>query len=553
MTIGVFISTFQPLLKNDGSINAAGFLYFYEPGEVGSTAKVVYSDYLLTASLGSDITLDSNGRKVIYLNGDYDLVEKDSAGATIVTRSNINPDQSTSTTEPNLISNGSFETNSSNVPTGWTLFEWNTAANVVDNSATNFAHGAYSMKFVSAGSGGGTLTTNSFFAVSDSKTYTIEFLLKSTADIRNIVQFLWYDEDQVALGTPSTSVYDEATINPTSWTLIGTEATPPSGARWAKIKIIGGDSSDATSGTARFDGVKVSESKHSFIANDNSSNPGPSFELYKISASPAGGDALAQVLFYGRDSANNKQLYGKIYPIIDDPTSASEDSHITVETITAGSVVQPLGMGNGVVCGSPTGGYQGPGTINATDVYDDGVKILAPVLISTTAITTSSFQITSGIDSTYDEYELVIPDLAFATTTNYLTMTVFTSGPTEQTGANNYSYSHVDKSAIVAAGGDGSDGATNIALNNNAAGYQFSNNAARTASYVIRFFKPSGTTANKRFLWDACYETDSDTFVVVNGAGLYNGSQAAIIGIKITAGAGGNMTGTAYLYGIRKA
>src|SRR3990167_1654632 len=169
MTIGVFISTMQPMLKNDGSINAAGTLEFYEPGESGSTAKVVYSDYLLTTSIGSTITLDSNGRKVIYLNGDYDLVEKDSAGATIVTRSNINPDQSTSTTEPNLISNGSFETNSSNVPTGWTLFEWNAAANVVDNSATNFAHGAYSMKFVSAGSGGGTLTTNSFFAVSDSK------------------------------------------------------------------------------------------------------------------------------------------------------------------------------------------------------------------------------------------------------------------------------------------------------------------------------------------------------------------------------------------------
>jgi hypothetical protein len=186
-----------------------------------------------------------------------------------------------------------------------------------------------------------------------------------------------------------------------------------------------------------------------------------------------------------------------------------------------------------------------------------GIPLIAPtasqgaskVLISVTAISTSSFQITSGINSTYDDYELVIPNLTFATNTNYLTMTVFTAGPTEQTGANNYSYSHIDKSAIVAVGGDGSDGATNIALNNNAAGLQFSNNSTRAASFVIRFFNPAGTATNKRFLWHGCYETDSDTFVVVDGAGLYNGSQAAIVGIKITAGAGGNMTGAAYLYG----
>ena len=265
MTIGVFVSTFQPMLKNDGTINAAGTLEFYEPGQSGSTAKVVYSDYLLTTSIGSTITLDSNARKVIYLNGNYDLIEKDSTGATIVSRSNINPDQSTAITDINIISNGSFETSSSNIPSDWTLAEWNAGANVVDSSAGNFADGKYSMKFVSTGSGGGTLTTNSLFTVNENTSYTVDFLIKSSdAGVRNIVQFLWYDKDQIALGTPSTSIFDAAVAtsgttdgNSTSWVRKSKRATPPSGARFAKLKLIGCDSSDATSGTTWFDGVKV--------------------------------------------------------------------------------------------------------------------------------------------------------------------------------------------------------------------------------------------------------------------------------------------------------
>lgn len=259
MTIGVFVSTFQPILKNDGSINANGVLHFYEPGESGSTYKIVYSDKDLTSSAGSQVTLDSGAQAVVYLNGDYDLIVKDSTGATVRTRSNINPDQTTTTSDINLISNGSFETVANNLPSSWTLFEWNSGANVVDNSAGNFADGEYSMKFVSTGSGGGTLTTNSFFTVNESTNVRVEFLIKSSdANVRNIVQVLWYDEDQAALGTPSTSVFDAASAtagNSTSWVKKSVRAVPPSGARFAKLKLIGCDSSDATSGTTWYDGV----------------------------------------------------------------------------------------------------------------------------------------------------------------------------------------------------------------------------------------------------------------------------------------------------------
>lgn len=367
MTIGVFASTFQPQEKNDGSINANGVLHFYEPGQSGSTYKVVYSDYELTSSLGSQVTLDSNGRKAIYLNGDYDLIEKDSAGNTIVTRSNINPDQSTAITDINLISNGSFETNASSIPSSWTLFEWNAGANVVDNSAGNFKHGAYAMKFVSTGSGGGTLTTNSFFAVSDARVYTVEFLMKcSDTGLRNIVQFLWYDEDQVALGTPSTSVYDDAGTsgNTTSWSRYLRSAIPPTGARYAKLKLIGADSSDGTSGSVWFDGVFVTES------------------LYEpVGVIKQFGSATAPNGYLNCDgSAVSRTTYVDLYTVIS-TTYGTGDGSTTFNLPHFGGRV-PVGIGTGTLAETVaeaswtnSGGSLAAAVTSNTDTWITGMKV----------------------------------------------------------------------------------------------------------------------------------------------------------------------------------
>lgn len=258
MTTQAFVSSFTPILKDDGTINAGGTLEFYEPGTAFATTKVVYSDADLTTSLGATVTLTSAGIKTVFQNGNYDLKIKDSAGTLIRTIYDTNPDVTSSSTDPNLIINGSFENSSSGIPSDWTLTEYNSGANVVDSSVQ--AHGKYSMKFVSTGSGGGYVTSTAFFPVSNGRTLTLKFVYKSSvADVRNVVEVLWYDKDQVAHGTPSTTIMDDSTTNPTSFTQKTYKVSPISGAYFAKLRLTGCHSSDSTTGNTWYDGVSLVE------------------------------------------------------------------------------------------------------------------------------------------------------------------------------------------------------------------------------------------------------------------------------------------------------
>lgn len=96
MAVMAFFTCFTASLKDDGTVNDEGNILFYEPGtEIG---KNVYSTSELDVSLGSNPTLNSTGRKTIFLNGDYDCVIRDSDDNTIVTIPNINPSSSGSVT-----------------------------------------------------------------------------------------------------------------------------------------------------------------------------------------------------------------------------------------------------------------------------------------------------------------------------------------------------------------------------------------------------------------------------------------------------------------------
>jgi hypothetical protein len=258
MSVIAFISTFEPILKNDGTVNDSGTLNFYSPETALAIPKAVYSDAKLTTSLGNSVTLDSAGRATVFLNGNYDLRVLDSAAATVYTRYDINPEVDSATTESNLIVNGSFEYIANGLPTGWVLTEWNTSANVVDSTAGNQKHGLYGMKFVSTGNGGGTLTTSYYFPVNQSIQVEVGWFMKSSAaTVQNIIEILWYDKDKIALGTPSTILYNAATGNPSDWTEYVYTTSPLSGAYWAKLKITGCHSSSSTVGNTWFDDVRV--------------------------------------------------------------------------------------------------------------------------------------------------------------------------------------------------------------------------------------------------------------------------------------------------------
>ncbi|MGN6102991.1 MAG: glycosyl hydrolase family 28-related protein, partial [Devosia sp.] len=113
---------------------------------------------------------------------------------------------------------------------------------------------------------------------------------------------------------------------------------------------------------------------------DDSNAVGPIVQFVRVSASPAANDPLADFRWIGRNSSNTSTQYGIIRGVILDPTAASEDGEMQITTLVAGSFVTPLKLSDGVQAGSPTGGYKGSGTINATGVYDDGTLLTCAAL-----------------------------------------------------------------------------------------------------------------------------------------------------------------------------
>lgn len=111
---------------------------------------------------------------------------------------------------------------------------------------------------------------------------------------------------------------------------------------------------------------------------DDGAGVGPILELRRRSASPAGSDNIGMVRWNGVDSAGNLQTYGDIYVQIVDPTSGSEDSWMKLVVFVGGASVEEVGVANGVIIGTPTGGFQGSGTLNLDNgLYRDGIQVVS--------------------------------------------------------------------------------------------------------------------------------------------------------------------------------
>lgn len=156
---------------------------------------------------------------------------------------------------------------------------------------------------------------------------------------------------------------------------------------------------------------------------------GPDIELYRDSASPAASDILGSVLFYGEDSAGNKELYAAIRAAIVDKTSATEDADLIIRTVVAGTVADRWHFRIGMYADTATGTDQGTGTINAKAVYDDGVRLGtgAPdaVMEDNKAQNTDGGTFTQGAWQTRDlQTEIRDPDGVVSIAANAFTPTV---------------------------------------------------------------------------------------------------------------------------------
>lgn len=252
-------SVIPQLLNSDGTVALSGRVDFLE--NVTSTPKNVFTDSDLAVSAGSSINLDAAGRLDVWMSGLYRVRFFDTNGVLQWEIDDVNLDI-LSAAPPggtlNLQPNGSFEldSNGDGIADGWieTLFP----AGVAVLDAVTVFHGAQSIKFTSGGTGGGTYTSEAFIEVQPGRDVVVSFAIQSSVvDVRNIVDIQWFKADKTAAATPLTNIYDDAATNPTSFANQISRTTPPSDARFLKLKLTGCDSSDVTPGDTFFDDIIV--------------------------------------------------------------------------------------------------------------------------------------------------------------------------------------------------------------------------------------------------------------------------------------------------------
>jgi hypothetical protein len=239
-----------------GGVANGWLVYTYEPSS--STAKATFTTAEGDVENQNPVQLDSRGEATIFWDGIYKVVVKTNAGVLVWTEDNYGSGLvPVATNQFSLVPNYSFEdaTEAVNVPDNWTITTYTGGTQTLDTSVGNQIHGAQALKFTSTGSGGG-FAVSDFFPVEEAVAISVQVSIKSSvADVRNLIEILWYDRSQVSVS--NSTLLDDSTTNPTSWTDKSYSSTPPANARFAKIRLTGCHSSDPTTGSTWFDNVVV--------------------------------------------------------------------------------------------------------------------------------------------------------------------------------------------------------------------------------------------------------------------------------------------------------
>lgn len=241
-------------LDGNGDPLVGGKVYTYEPGT--TTPKATYTDNAKTATNDNPVILNARGEADIWWDGSYKVVITDANDVPLPSSTdNYGAGEDVAIySAGNWITNGSFEsdTDGDGIPDNWSITEYD-ATSTVELDDTTQEHGEVSLKFVSTGLGGGIAET-SFFEVGKSETLYLTFKYKSSVvGVRNVAEISWYTAAQSLIST--TTLLDDSTTNPTSFTKQTYQPVVPATGAYAKFKFYGCHSSDATAGTTWLDDV----------------------------------------------------------------------------------------------------------------------------------------------------------------------------------------------------------------------------------------------------------------------------------------------------------
>lgn len=100
---------------------------------------------------------------------------------------------------------------------------------------------------------------------------------------------------------------------------------------------------------------------------------GPDVRLDRDNGAATNGDNLGRLLFDGRNNAAVAKTYAHIGAQISSQVAGSEAGLFYLQTLVAGAFVTQLTATAGIQLGAATGGPKGSGTLNATQLYRNGV------------------------------------------------------------------------------------------------------------------------------------------------------------------------------------
>jgi len=209
----------------------------------------------LLTSAGGVVTYQGSYVSVL-IDGGYSIKVTDSIGDQVYYVANVQGTIHPALNDYNLAANGSFEVDSNNdgIPDDWDITIIPTGSVAID-STTRIA-GTSSLQFISAGAGAGDAVSEVFFEINELRGIRVLFsLISSIATIRNLVEVIWYDSNQLQIST--SIAYDNSTTNDLVWTDNVSQLTPPPAATFAKIRLSGAHPSSSVPGSAWMDNVVV--------------------------------------------------------------------------------------------------------------------------------------------------------------------------------------------------------------------------------------------------------------------------------------------------------
>lgn len=115
--------------------------------------------------------------------------------------------------------------------------------------------------------------------------------------------------------------------------------------------------------------VPLLGSANTFTTNQVIKRSGAFASLFVGSDQSSG--SIGLIDFLGHNASGSQIGYARILGTANTATAGAEDGWMRFWTYRAGLITEEAGLAGGLRVGSPTGGFKGLGTINATAVYDD--------------------------------------------------------------------------------------------------------------------------------------------------------------------------------------